>query len=375
MSEELHKNPEYPTELPYRRVLDHGFVALVEVMGTDSSIVQAARVSYGKGTKTMRSDQALISYLARHRHSTPTEMIEFKFLMRLPVFIARQIVRHRTASLNEYSARYSIVPDRFWVPDLGAIADQDDVNRQGRVDMIRKLADALPEKGEACAYVGEEKAVLVAEDGTGISRVALRDPVSRAAFLKIWRADAPDDMFPSEEHVFWVEQLLEFHPETKARFERIRDAYREQNERSYSMYQDLMKDGVAREIARSILPLSMYTEWYWKMDLHNLFHFLKLRMDPHAQLEVRAFGEAMATFVKEHCPMAWESFEKDVLHGVWLSSDERETLRPTDVSAQREVLEALYERGYRKRRLKEVCRKLAIDETIVDEIWPAKPQA
>ena len=375
MTEELHTNPEYPIELPYRRVLDHGFVALVEVMGSDSSIVQAARVSYGKGTKTVRSDKALISYLARHRHTTPTEMIEFKFLMRLPVFIARQVVRHRTASLNEYSGRYSIVPDRFWVPDLGAIADQDEVNRQGRMDMIRKLADALPERSAACAHVANQKAALVAEDGRGISRVALREPAYRAAFLKHWRAEASTDMLPSQEHVFWVEQLLEFHPETKARFERIRDAYREQNERSYAMYQGLMKDGVAREIARSILPLSMYTEWYWKMDLHNLFHFLKLRMDPHAQLEVRAFAEATATFVKEQCPMAWESFEKDTLHGVWLSSDERATLRPKDSSTQRQVLEALYERGYRARRLKEVCRKLDIDETIVDELWPKKPKA
>lgn len=518
MTEELHENPEFPVELPYRRVLDKGFVALVDVMGTDASIVQAARVSYGKGTKTVRSDKALISYLMRHRHTTPWEMIEFKFLMRLPVFIARQVIRHRTAclaegtivdlvdgprrieevgglrgpsalqvderthairearvlgfhrngpkpvfrmvladgrrieatkdhrflfaqgwrtleqatglserdgaavwrhgdhrllafedgaggaavavatlvrieafeyvgvkqtydlevegpyhnflangivthnSVNEYSGRYSLVPDRFWVPDLGAIAEQDTVNRQGRADLLKELAEAAPERKEPCAFVAKEPAVLV-HDGKGISRPALLDPLHRSAFLG-------GDALPSESYVRCTELLLDLFPERKARLEKVRATYREHNERCYGLYQKLLQDGVAREIARSVLPLSMYTEWYWKIDLHNLLHFLKLRMDPHAQLEVRAYGEAMATFVKEHVPLAWEAFENDNLMGTFLSRAEKEVLMPLGRDAQLRALRALFERGYRRRRLKEVCRKLEIDERLVDEVDP-----
>jgi len=364
VSEELHANPEYPLELPCRRVLDHGFVALVDVMGNDASIVQAARVSYGKGTKTVRGDKALISYLMRHRHTTPYEMVEFKYLVRLPVFIARQVIRHRTASVNEYSGRYSIVPDRFWVPSLGTIAEQDTVNRQGRADLLRELAEQAPQRSEACSFVPGARAVLVRE-GRGISRAALLDPAHRIAFLR-------GDLLPTESYVACAELLLELFPERKAKLERIRDAYRESNERSYGLYQRLMGEGVAREIARSVLPLSMYTEWYWKIDLHNLFHFLKLRMDPHAQLEVRMYAEAMATWVKEHVPFAWEAFENDNLMGTFLSRAEKEALAPKDFDAQLETLRVLHEAGYRRRRLMEVCRKLGLDERLVDEVVPGK---
>ncbi len=367
MTEELHENPEFPEEMPYRRVLDKGFVALVDVMGNDASIVQAARVSYGKGTKTVRSDKALISYLMRHRHSTPSEMVEFKFLMRLPVFIARQIIRHRTASVNEYSARYSIVPDRFWVPSLGAIAEQDVVNRQGRADLLRELAEETTERKEPCAFVAGARAVLVRE-GKGISRAALLDPAHRSAFLG-------GDVLPSESYVRCAELLLEGFPDRKAKLERVRDTYRENNERCYGLYQKLIEEGIAREIARSVLPLSMYTEWYWKIDLHNLLHFLKLRMDPHAQLEVRAYAEAMAAFTKQHVPLAWEAFENDNLLGTFLSRDEKAVLRPEGREAQLAALRALHERGYGRRRLKEVCRKLEIDEGLVDEIQPPGPGA
>ncbi len=374
MTEALHQNPEYPADLPYRRVLDHGFVALVDSMGDDASIVQAARVSYGKGTKTVRGDKALISYLMRHGHSTPFEMVEFKFLMRLPVFIARQVVRHRTANINEYSARYSEVPDRFWAPSLGAIAEQDSVNRQGRLDQLRDLVEALPDAARPrtpCRYLPSEDAVLVAKDGFAISRAALLVHEHRAAFAAHWSdGKAPRDLLPTEAYAYWAEQLLDWFPERRQRLAKVRQAFVEQNERGYALYQRLLESGVAREIARGVLPLTMYTEWYWKMDLHNLFHFLRLRMDPHAQFEVRAFAEAMATFVKPVVPYAWEAFEEDRLRGAFLSGAEAEALRPRDAAMQRDVLRALYERGYRSRRLKESCRKLGIDERLVDEIWP-----
>jgi len=363
VSEELHVNPEFPEELPYRRVLDHGFVALIDVMGSDASIVQAARVSYGKGTKTVRSDKALISYLMRHRHSTPFEMVEFKFLVRLPVFVARQWIRHRTANVNEVSARYSVVPDRFFVPPLGAVSPQDTVNRQGRADLVAELAAALPEGKEPCAFLRGHPAVLV-RGGKGISRAALGDAEHRAAWLG-------GDLLPAESYLACADLLLERFPERKVELERAQAEFRENNERCYALYQSMIERGIAREVARCVLPLTMYTEWYWKIDLHNLFHFLKLRMDPHAQLEIRVYAEAMAAFVKPHVPYAWEGFEEDNLKGTFLSGHEKETLRPADPAAQREVLKALYEKGYRSRRLKEVCRKLGFDESAVDELWPS----
>ena len=295
-------------------------------------------------------------------NTTPFEMVEFKFLMRLPVFIARQLVRHRTANINEYSARYSVVPDRFFVPSLGAISVQDTVNRQGRADLVGELAGELPERAEPCAYVAGEQAVLT-RAGKGISRAGLGVAEHRAA----WLGGEP---LPSESYVQCADLLLEHFPERKAALAAIQGSFRENNERCYALYQSMIERGIAREVARCVLPLTMYTEWYWKIDLHNLFHFLKLRMDPHAQLEIRAFAEAMATFVKPAVPYAWESFEEDNLKGTFLSGHEKDTLRPADPDAQREVLKALYEKGYRSRRLKEVCRKLSFDESIVDELWP-----
>jgi thymidylate synthase ThyX len=275
-------------------------------------------------------------------------------------FLANGIVTHN--SVNEYSARYSIVPDRFWVPDLGAIAAQDAVNRQGRADLLHELAEEAPERKEPCAFAAGARAVLFRE-GKGISRAALADPAHRAAFLG-------GDPLPSESYVRCAELLLDGFPDRKARLEAIRATCREHNERCYALYQRLLEQGVAREVARSVLPLSMYTEWYWKVDLHNLLHFLKLRMDPHAQLEVRAYGEAMAVFVRQHVPFAWESFENDNLLGTFLSRHEKDVLRPSGPDAQRAALLALHERGYGRRRLREVCRKLDLEERLVDEIAP-----
>jgi thymidylate synthase (FAD) len=220
------------------KVHDHGLVALIDVMprmaplgkGADYAIVQAARVSYGEGTKKVNEDKGLIRYLARHRHSTPFEMVEFKFHHVMPIFIARQWVRHRTANINEYSARYSIVQDRFYHPSLENVRKQSTSNRQG----------------------GEE-------------------PIDNAT----------------------AQEFL---------------AYLDKVEESYAEYQRLMDKGVAREIARIGLPVNVYTEWYWKIDLHNLFHFLSLRMDAHAQQEIRDYATAMYALVQPIVPIAAEAF-------------------------------------------------------------------
>jgi thymidylate synthase (FAD) len=233
-----------------RPVLSHGFVVLVDYMGNDAAIVQAARVSYGPGTKSIRDDRGLIRYLLRHRHTTPFEMVEFKFLVRLPVYVARQIVRHRTASVNEFSQRYSIVPDEFDLPPSEDIRRQSSRNRQGR-------AEPLP-----------------------------KDVADR------FRAD----------------------------LERV-------SHEAYAAYSAALESGVARETARMILPLAYYTQWYWKIDLWNLLHFLSLRLDTHTQEETRLYAAEMATVVQAVCPVAYEAFQDFVLGSIPLSAKERRALR------------------------------------------------
>ncbi len=232
-------------ELP---VLDRGFVRLVDYMGGDASIVQAARVSYGPGTRSVREDSNLINYLMRHRHTTPFEMVELKFHVKLPIFVARQWIRHRTASVNEQSLRYSVMPDEFYAPAAESIGFQSRSNRQGRT------IEDVP--------------------------VELRSEV-----ISILR-EAPQVAYPK--------------------------------------YRQLLETGIARELARICLPVSAYTEWYWKIDLHNLFHFLSLRADPHAQHEIRAYAEALCVCARAVTPIAYAAFEEYTLHAVTLSRKERE---------------------------------------------------
>lgn len=220
------------------KVHEHGLVALIDVMPrlvpagktADFAIVQAARVSYGQGTKQVNEDRGLIRYLARHRHTTPFEMIEFKFHHVMPIFIARQWIRHRTANVNEYSARYSVVQDRFYHPSIENVRKQSAANRQG--------------------------------------------------------GDEPMDALTAQEFSDYLDKV----------------------EATYSDYQKLIDKGVARELARIGLPVNVYTEWYWKIDLHNLFHFLSLRMDAHAQQEIRDFANAMFALVRPIVPVAAEAF-------------------------------------------------------------------
>lgn len=215
-------------------VLDHGFVRLVSTMGDDSSIVQAARVSYGDGTKTQREDEKLIHYLMKNRHTTPFEMCEIKLHIKLPIFVSRQWVRHRTASINEVSARYSVLPEEFYIPDPKQIQSQSKINKQGREGRI----------------AGELEA---------------------------------------------------------------QQFFMQHSQLSYTIYKQLLELGVARELARMVLPLNIYTEMYWKIDLHNLMHFLKLRLDPHAQWEIRQYAEAISEIVKEWVPVSWAAFEQHQL--------------------------------------------------------------
>jgi len=215
------------------KVLDKGFVRLIDYMGTDGAIVQAARVSYGKGTTKKSRDRELIRYLLGHWHTSPFEMVEFKFHVKLPIFVARQWIRHRTANVNEYSGRYSVMKEEFYRPEPDQLRFQSEVNKQARSD------EQMP-------------------------------------------ADLKEDFLAHS------------------------DGLQKQAYRKYNRFIDA---GLARELARINLPLSLYTEWYWKIDLHNLLHFLRLRMDSHAQWEIRQYANVMGEIVKTACPITWEAFE------------------------------------------------------------------
>lgn len=242
-------------------VLDHGFVYLVDYMGDDRAIEQAARVSYGIGTRKVSETRGLIRYLMRHDHTTPFEMVEYKFHAKMPIFVARQWVRHRTANINEYSARYSILDKEFYLPEPSAIAVQSKTNRQGRGRVV--------------------------------------DP-TQAEFV---RQLIFDDSVRNYEH-----------------YELIH------NDDGTEKPVDPNRDMVARELSRIGLSLNFYTQWYWKIDAHNLFHFLRLRKDEHAQWEIRQYADAMGTIVKDSVPLAWEAFEDYQLEAVKLSRQEKKII-------------------------------------------------
>lgn len=232
-------------------VLDKGFVCLIDYMGSDDRIVQAARVSYGQGTKTKQKDKSLIYYLMENDHTSPFEQVVLTFHIKLPIFVARQWIRHRTGRINEISGRYSILDDEFYIPAHDDVAFQSTDNKQGR-----------------------------------------------------------SDEFVSDE--------------TKREF---RESLQKTQELLYAEYRNMIENGIARELARINLPLSIYTEWYWQMDLHNLFHFIKLRLDRHAQKEIREYAEVIFQLTEKVCPVACEAFRNLKMKGVTFSEREMDALR------------------------------------------------
>ncbi|MCE2991496.1 MAG: FAD-dependent thymidylate synthase [Candidatus Jidaibacter sp.] len=237
------------------KLLDHGFVRVIDYMGDDNAITQAARVSYGRGTKQISEDRGLIRYLMRHWHSTPFEMCEIKLHVKLPIFVARQWIRHRTANVNEYSARYSILDREFYLPDATHLAAQSASNRQGRGDVLtgaeaKRVMDLLRNDSESCYE----------------------------HYMEMLNLDDNDQPL------------------------------------------DASKSGLARELARMNLTLNYYTQWYWKIDLHNLMHFVMLRADPHAQYEIRVYADAILEIMKKWVPHSFEAFMDYRMNSVSLSS-------------------------------------------------------
>jgi thymidylate synthase (FAD) len=245
------------------KVLDHGFIRLIDYMGDDNAVVQAARVSYGKGTKKVSEDRGLIHYLMRHRHTTPFEMCDIKFHVKLPIFVARQWIRHRTASVNEYSARYSVLGKEFYIPSPDHLSPQSASNRQGR---------------DAESLTGEEAARVLA----------------------LLKGDSEMLYDHYQEMLNMDENGQVINPE---------------------------REGLARELARMNLSINYYTEWYWKTNLHNLLHFCSLRADPHAQYEIRVYADIMLDLVKAWVPLTYEAFMEYRMHGVSLSANAMKLIR------------------------------------------------
>lgn len=276
-------------------VLDHGFVRVVDYMGTDSAVVQAARVSYGRGTKKMREDAGLINYLLRHRHTTPFEMCEIKLHIKLPIFVARQWIRHRTANVNEYSGRYSILDREFYVPAPEHLASQSVSNRQGRGNVLE----------------GEEA-----------QRV-----------LHLLRSDS------EQAYAHYMEML---------------------NEDEAGNILNEEKNGLARELARMNLPVNFYTQWYWKIDLHNFMHFLALRADPHAQYEIRVYAEAMLDILKRWVPLTYDAFMNYRMGAVEVSRQGMDVIRQM-IQGKRLTQE---ESGMSKREWVELMDILALEDAV-----------
>jgi len=247
----------------YIQVLDKGFCGLKDVMGNDSAIVEAARTSYGKGTKSVSEDRGLIRYLMRHRHTSVFEMVEFKFHLKMPIFVMRQHVRHRTANLNEYSGRYSIMTDEFYIPDFDRLQAQSTNNKQGSGSPLE-----------------------------GVEAEIAMNTIKRVS---------------SEAYTDYLSLV------------------NEQGGRDYNDIEN--RQGMARELARIILPVNNYTECYWKIDLKNLLHYIGLRKDAHAQFEIRVLAEALAEHVKRVCPIAYEAFEDYIEGAVTVSRTESTLLQ------------------------------------------------
>lgn len=264
-------------------VLDHGYVMPVDYMGTDAEIAHSARVSYGRGTRAMSDDRGLIRYLMRHRHTSPFEMCEVRFEVKMPIFVARQWLRHRTANVNEYSARYSILDREFYLPEPDKVAMQSTTNNQGRGDVLS------PDQAETILDM--------------MKRDAQRAFDTYDLLLNVDEEGNPKD----NEH-----------------------------------------DPVARELARIGLPLSTYTSLIWKVDLHNLFHFLGLRADPHAQYEIRAYAERMLDIVGEWVPEATAAFREYMLGGFHLSAGMVKALRRMKQTGDMEQPQGMSGREWRE---------------------------
>jgi thymidylate synthase (FAD) len=274
-------------------VLDHGFIRVIDYMGDDAAIVQAARVSYGHGTKQVSNDRGLINYLMRNRHTSPFEMCEIKLHVKLPIFVARQWIRHRMASVNEYSARYSIMDREFYIPDSGYLEETRNQRKAERKS-------------------GTQQALFEFAPTSELQHTAAQSRTNKQGREGVVATDEAEDA---------LETIRQIGQRSYRQYVRLL------NEDAQGRPVDPERQGIARELARMVLPLNTYTQWYWKIDLHNLLHFVRLRADAHAQHEIRVYAEVLADVLRRWVPLTMRAFEEYRMHGAELSASALEVLR------------------------------------------------
>jgi thymidylate synthase (FAD) len=342
----------------YKEMLDHGFIGLVDFMGDDSAIVNAARVSYGKGTTATSSDEGLIRYLLRHMHTTPFEMVEFRFHIKMPIFVARQWIRHRTANVNEYSGRYSVMDNEMYVPHYDKTASQSTNNKQGRTDNLLDPDD----------YNAVRTALDHVQETTYQTYMYLSGPDADGN-----QAAAPDAIQERRKTI----EAAAMNAIQQSRQDQLSKPEDERYEIGEAEIETILRDwfvqsgthvitnefsGIARELARIVLPLSMYTQMHWKIDLHNLFHFLRLRCDSHAQYEIRVYADAMLAMIEPIVPMATQAWKDYRQNATQLSAMETMLIKSVrsgiiDLGDDDAVTECLEAQGCSEREIKEFLQR------------------
>lgn len=345
-------------EPEYHNVLDHGHIGLVDFMGDDSAVINAARCSYGKGTKATSSDEGLIRYLMRHWHTTPFEMCDFKFHVKAPIFVFRQWHRHRTASINEYSGRYSILDNEMYVPSYDHTAAQAVDNKQGRMNGLLIPEDYEAVK-EVLEYINETTYSAYMhlngpdEDGNQPNAPdeieKRRKTIEAGAMATIQKLRREQLAKPEDERLDYTEADVE---------SILRDWFIQAD--SHQITDEF--PGIARELSRMVLPVATYSQMYWKANLHNIMHFLRLRADSHAQYEIRIYAEKMIELIEPYAPMSMKAFEDYRLNASTLSAMETKLLRAArtgaiDISNDGAVEQFLKNEGCGAREVREFLTK------------------
>ncbi len=342
-------------EPQYTKILDHGFVGLVDCYGDDAAIVNAARVSYGKGTTKTRSDRGLIRYLMRHLHTTPFEMCDFKFHVKAPIFVFRQWHRHRTFSINEYSARYSILDGEMYQPRHEHLAPQSTANRQGRSDGLL-TDDEYTVIMEGVEHIYEQS-YQTYRWSLGPDENGNRTPPPENIQRRLdWCKEAAVQAVRESRRRAEEGELPNPYPTVES----LENAILEYM--AHNGVHELGEDfpGVARELARMVLPVATYSQMYWKGNLHNLFHFLNLRCDSHAQYEIRIYADAILDLIRPHVPWAVEAFEDYLLHASRLSRMETEVFQELQLPREHIINRILKEKGCSKREIDDFVAKFNI---------------
>lgn len=344
-------------EPTYTELLDHGYIGLVDYMGSDNMIADAARTSYQKGTKQVSNNKNLLRYLMRHQHMTPFEMCEFTFHMKMPIFVMRQLVRHRTAQINEQSARYSIIEDDFYIPTYDKAASQSEKNNQGRSEIVLNENDyiavtSVMDHAFNEAYISYKHLLgpVIETDDKGNTKIGnVPNPPDQIQNRKLWLEDCA---------VKALSKLRTENPDKVFTEQDIENKIKEYFEANEMAIVGPEFNGLARELARIVLPVATYTQLYWKCDLRNIFNFIRLRNDSHAQYEIRVYAQAMYDMIKEIVPLACDAFDDYVMNAKTYSRIENEIIKELIKNSDIETITKSFKNmGLSKREIEEFFNK------------------